>query len=93
MIGDRKKLATLFEKAGTESVAITTQHGAARFPSIRMMVEADLRGWLPVLDVVLSEELIQRILDEAEGDLSPYLTDEGSVMFETSAHIVTGTKP
>ena len=57
------------------------------------MVEADLRGWLPVLDVVLPEELIQYILEEAEGALSSYLTDEGSVMFETSAHILTGTKP
>ena len=93
VIDDRKELATLFEKAGTESVVITTQHGTARFPSIRMMVVADLRGWLPVLDVVLSEELIQRVLEEAEGDLSPYLTDEGSVMFETSGHIVAGTKP
>lgn len=92
MLGDRKDLATLFAKAGIESVAITTQHGTARFPTIRMMVEADLRGWLLVLDVVLSEELIQRILEEAEGDLSPYLTDEGSVIFGTSARIVTGTK-
>ena len=93
VLGDRKDLATLFAKAGIESVAITTQDGTARFPSIRTMVEADLRGWLPILDVVLSEEVIQRILAEAEGDLSPYLTDEGSVIFETSAHIVAGTKP
>jgi len=93
VLGDRKELVALFEKAGTDSVAITTQHGTARFPSIRMMVEADLRGWLPVLDIVLPEELIQHILEEAEGALSSYLTDEGSVMFETSAHIVKGTKP
>ena len=93
VLGNKKELVALFEMSGTDSVAITTQHGTARFPSIRMMVEADLRGWLPVLDVLLPEELMQRILEEAEGDLSPYLTDEGSVMFETSAHIVTGTKP
>jgi len=92
VFGNQKKLVALFEKAGTDSVAITTQHGTARFPSIRTMVEADLRGWLPVLDVVLPEELIQSILEEAEGDLSPFRTDEGSVKFETSAHIVTGIK-
>ena len=38
------------------------------------------------------EEMIQRILEEAERDLSPYHTEEGGVIFETSAHIVTGTK-
>jgi ubiquinone/menaquinone biosynthesis C-methylase UbiE len=93
VLGDKKELVALFEKAGADAVEITTQNGTARFPSIRTMVEADLRGWLPVMDVVLSEELIQRILAKAEADLSPFRTDEESVMFETSAHIVTGTKP
>jgi ubiquinone/menaquinone biosynthesis C-methylase UbiE len=92
VFGDHKELDALFKKAGTDAVEIATQHGTARFPSIRTMVEADLRGWLPVMDVFLSEELVQRILEEAEEDLSRFRTDEGSVMFETSAHIVTGTK-
>jgi ubiquinone/menaquinone biosynthesis C-methylase UbiE len=91
VLGDRQELATLFERAGTASVEITTQPGTARFPSIRMMVEADLRGWLPVMDVVLPEEQIRRILEEAEGDLKSYLNSDGRVVFESSAHIVTGT--
>jgi hypothetical protein len=65
----------------------------ARFLAIRMMVEAALRGWLPVMDVVLLEEQIQRILEEAEGDLNPYINSDGDVVFDSSAHIVTGTKP
>ncbi len=56
------------------------------------MVEADLRGWLPVLDVHLSEELIERILQKAENDLSPFRDDAGRVVFETSAHIISGTR-
>ena len=36
---------------------------------------------------------IQRILEEAEGDLKPYLNSDRSVVFESSAHIVTGTNP
>ncbi len=48
-----------------------------RFLAIRMMAEADLRGWLPVMDVVLPEEQIQRILEEAEGDLKPYRNADG----------------
>jgi hypothetical protein len=65
----------------------------ACFLAIRMMVEADLRGWLLVMDVVLPEEQIQRMFEEAEGDLNPYINSDGGVVFESSAHIVTGTKP
>ena len=93
VLGDREKLATLFENAGTPSVEIRTQHGTARFPSIRIMVEADLRGWLPVMDVILTEEQIQNILEEAEEDLRPYLNSDGSVEFKTSAHIISVKKP
>jgi hypothetical protein len=35
----------LSASAGVLSIAITTLHGTAQFPSIRSMVEADLRGW------------------------------------------------
>ena len=90
VLGNRDELEALFEEGGTHSIKISTQYGKARFPSIRAMVEADLRGWLPVLDVVLSEELIQQILKEAEEDLSSYISDAGNVVFATSAHIVTG---
>jgi SAM-dependent methyltransferase len=91
-LGDRNELATLFAELGLTSSEIATRHGTARFPSIRSMVEADLRGWLPVMGVVLSEDLIARILKEAEHVLSRYVTAQGRVAFESPAHIVTGTK-
>jgi SAM-dependent methyltransferase len=93
VLGDRNELAELFEDAGVGSVAITTHRGTARFPSIRSMVEADLRGWLPVMGVVLSEEQIHEILEEAERVLGSYVNEQGRVMFDSSAHIITGTKP
>ena len=92
ILGDRTELANLFRSAGVESVKITTHRGTARFPSIRTMVEADLRGWLPVMGVVLPEEQIQRILQEAERVLARYVTADGTVEFESSAHIVSGRK-
>ena len=92
VLGDRAALAALFQDAGVESVEITTLNGTARFPSIRVMVEADLRGWLPVMGVFLSETQIERILQEAELALSQYVTPEGTVAFAAPAHIVTGTK-
>jgi hypothetical protein len=54
------------------------------------MLEADLRGWLPVLGVMLDEEQIEGILNEAEIALSEYVTDDGQVVFDSPAHIITG---
>jgi SAM-dependent methyltransferase len=93
VLGDRTELVKLFQGAGVESVKATTHRGTARFPSVRTMVEADLRGWLPVMGVVLDEEQIQRVLEEADRALSAYVTTEGTVEFDSPAHIVSGTKP
>lgn len=92
VLGDKAELTALFENAGFTSVEITTRHGTARFPSIRTMVEADLRGWLPVMGVMLSEEQIESILNGAEEALSQYVTANGTVEFDSPAHIVTGQK-
>ena len=89
VLGNRQHLATLFSEAGVASPEITTHHGTAQFPSIRTMVEADLRGWLPVVGVVLTEDQIRRILDEAEEALSSYATADGRAVFPLSAHLVS----
>jgi SAM-dependent methyltransferase len=93
VLGDRDDLAALFADAGVASVDVVTERGVARFPGVRVMVEADLRGWLPVMGVVLGEAQIARILEEAEHVLGPYVTTDGTVAFDLSAHIVTGTRP
>lgn len=93
VLGAKGELATLFDEAGVDSVAITTHFGTGRFPSVTSMVEADLRGWLPVMGIVLEEQQIQQVLAEAESALRQYVTPNGSVEFDVSAHIVTGTKP
>ena len=93
VLGNREELATLFAGAGVASVAITTLHGTAQFPNIRSMVEADLKGWLPVRGVVLPEDQMHRILTEAEQALSPCVTAEGRVALDSPAHLVTGTTP
>jgi hypothetical protein len=92
-LGNPKDLATLFSEAGWPSTDITTHHGTAHFPSIRTMVEADLRGWLPVMGVILTEEQTGRILKEAEHALDHYATADGRAAFQLSAHLVTGKRP
>jgi hypothetical protein len=92
VLGDKDALVALFEGAGVESVGIETANGTARFPSIRTMVEADLRGWLPVMGVFLKEDQIQSILEEAEIALAKFVAADGNVVFNSPAHIVTGTR-
>lgn len=78
----------LFTAAGLDSLEITTHEGTARFPGIRAMVEADLRGWLPVMGVMLAEDQIQAVLSDAERDLAPFATRDGQASFHLSAHFV-----
>ncbi len=92
VLGDPDELAALAVAAGVATPAVATQRGVARFPSIRRMVEADLRGWLPLMGVHLAEDQIQRILEEAEQALGAYATPDGTTAFEVPAHVLTGTK-
>ena len=92
VLGDPEELAELVAGATAEDVTATTEPGAALFPSVRFMVEADLRGWLPLMGVALTEDQIHRILREAEQALGAYVTGDGTMAFELAAHIVSGTK-
>jgi SAM-dependent methyltransferase len=92
VLGNRKDLATLFSEAGVASAEIATHRGTAQFPSIRTMVEAELRGWLPVMGVILTEDQIGRILQEAEQALGSYAAADGRATFHLSAHLVTAKK-
>jgi len=90
VMGDARGLRALFDEAGLGATTeIATLPGTARFASIRTMVEADLRGWLPVMGVMLGEEQIGDILQAAEHALSDYAAEDGRVSFELSAHIVS----
>ena len=91
LLGDPARLQTLFDDAGLRGATITTGRGTARFPSLRVMVEADLRGWLPLVGIPLPEDQILRILGEAERAMGAFVTAAGDVQFDTSVHIVTWT--
>ena len=67
---------------------VTQQPGRGRFPSIRAMVEVDVRDWLQIVGITLGDELIERILAMAETELKPFLTpDDGGVGFDSPAVI------
>lgn len=92
VLGKREDLDTLMREAGVTSAEIKTYPGTAQFPNIRTFVEADLRGWLPIMGVTLSEEQIAIILQAAEQDLNAYVTAAGRVSFPLSAQLITARK-
>lgn len=91
-LGNQSKLSKIFSEAGVNSIQVTTHPGTASFASIGILVEAELRGWLPVMGVTLSEEKIGQILSEAETALAAYATINGQIRFTLSAHIVAGDR-
>jgi SAM-dependent methyltransferase len=93
VLGNTTMLTGLFDGLGYNAVAISTEPGKARFPSVRAMVKADIRGWLPVMGVILPEAQIAQLLGEAEHVLAPYTNEDGTVTFDSPAHIVTATRP
>lgn len=93
VLGDANALEALLREAGGEDVAVERHVGTARFPSLRVMVEADLRGWLPVMGVTLEEPLIQDILAEAESVLARYVQPSGEMVFDAPALIASARRP
>ena len=87
-LGDPDALVAEFTAAGFRGVQATTLQGQARFPSPQVMVEADLRGWLPLFDIILDEDRIAGILAKAETALADFTEPGGKVVFTTTAHVL-----
>jgi ubiquinone/menaquinone biosynthesis C-methylase UbiE len=92
VLGDPQELAALFTNAGIASARVTPQVGTARFPSIRSWVETDVKGWLPLVQVVLDDSQSEALIAEAERALQAFVTSNGTVEFVMPAHIVTARK-
>ena len=72
---------------------LTTHRGTARFPSARVVLEADVRGWLPMVGIVLEEDTIEGVLAAAEPALAASITRTTSdgIEFDLSVHVVCAT--
>jgi SAM-dependent methyltransferase len=93
VLGDPKRMAELCAAAGIKGARVALQPGRGRFPSIRTMVEVDVRDWLQIVGVTLDEGLIETILRESETALRPFLTVDGSdVGFDSPAVLATATR-
>jgi ubiquinone/menaquinone biosynthesis C-methylase UbiE len=91
-LGNTAEVTRAFSNSGFKDIGIETKIEPARFPSTRHMVEAELRGWLPLFDIFLSEAEINAVLVESDRALSQYAQASGEAIFPTSAHIITARK-
>ena len=91
-LGDADAVIAALESGGFGAVNVEANIEMATFPSSRQMVEAELRGWLPLFDIFLSEEKINEVLIESDKMLGKYAGSAGQAVFPTSAHIFTARK-
>lgn len=91
-LGDRTALATLFAQAGARQVDVATVLETSEFPSVRALVEAELRGWLPSAGVALDAARVEAIAVTTERRLVPHLAADGRLRFPSSAHVLTARR-
>ena len=93
VLGYPERMAELCAAAGITGARVAMQPGRGRFPSIRTMVEVDVRDWLRIVGITLDEELIETVLRESETALRPFVTvDESGVGFDSPAVLASATR-
>jgi SAM-dependent methyltransferase len=90
VLGDRDLLRSLFAEAGIAGTQITTHSGTACFPSIEAWISTEIRGW--TLADVLDDAQLDLLVHQAQRALQRFVTADGSIAFEISAHVVTAIK-
>jgi SAM-dependent methyltransferase len=91
-LGDEADVEAVLTGSGFADIAVTAGTESASFPGSRQMVEAELRGWLPLFDIFLGEEQIADVLAASDRALGKYAGPSGEAVFPTSAHIFTARK-
>jgi SAM-dependent methyltransferase len=91
VLGNTADLAAVFDQAGFPCT-IVTHEGTARYPSVRSWVLTDVKGWFPLVDVVLEKNEYDALLDEAEHALHAFVQPNGAVVFPIGVHIASVIK-
>lgn len=91
-LGNTDEVTAVLHNSGFTGISAETKVEPARFPSSRHMVEAELRGWLPLFDIFLSEAEISDILIESDRTLFKYTNSLGEAIFPTSAHVISARR-
>jgi SAM-dependent methyltransferase len=91
-LGNSDEVTAVLEGSGFAEISVEAKTETAKFPSSRQMVEAELRGWLPLFDILLTEKKINEVLIESDKTLGKYAGPSGEAVFPTSAHVFTARK-
>ncbi|TVR36050.1 MAG: methyltransferase domain-containing protein [Balneolaceae bacterium] len=91
-LGDTEELKALCSESGLSSAEVTTHNKNARFPDVRTMVLADVKGWFPLAGIHLTDEQIDEVVQRLESALPKYISSEGQLEFPMPAHFITATK-
>ncbi|HET6350162.1 MAG TPA: class I SAM-dependent methyltransferase [Candidatus Krumholzibacteria bacterium] len=90
-LGSVELLKPLFDEAGI-TAEFTRHEGMARHPSVRAWVLTDVKGWFPLVDVVLKKEEYDALIEEAERALHSFIHPNGTVEFPIGIHLATATR-
>lgn len=89
-LGNRSQIDEIAIKAKLQDFDIKSYSGEACFQSLRQFIDAELRGWLPIMGVNLDEYLIERIYQQCEHELANYLDSlDGRLVMPTSALVLS----
>jgi len=89
-IGDPALLRSLCGQAGLGQADIAAKTATVRFPSIEALVSTE-RACVWTLGGLLDTGQFERLLDEAQGVLQPFVEPGGSVAFAMPALLITAT--
>lgn len=90
-LGDTNDIEETFASAGVEEISVDTQWGLTRSPSVEAFVETEIRSWAP-LSELFDDQVLEKLVEEARGELAFSIADDGAVEFISPAHIITAAK-
>lgn len=89
-LGDVDLLRSILSEAGLADARIETQAGTVHFPSIEAWVHTDVKGW--TLADMIDDTQYRALQDRACVEMKSFQKRDGTVAFQSSAHIVTALK-
>lgn len=89
-LGDRDELAALLAEGGVEGARIETQVGTARFASLDDWIHTDVKGW--TLAEMIDDRQHAELRRAAPEALAEFVRPDGSVRFDSPAHIAVATR-
>jgi hypothetical protein len=91
VLGDAPGLQALCGQAGIEGAEVTSVAGTVRFASIDALVSTE-RACAWTLGGVLDEAQFERLREQSQPALRPFVQDDGTIVFGMPALLVTAGK-